>query len=54
MAFFTSAQDFLFSNSQSKKFKLIKKSPLPKSFVSRAKAPLAKKSEKGYGDENEL
>ena len=44
--FFTSPQDFFVSSSQSKEIELIKP------FVSRAKAPSAKRSEKGYGDEN--
>ena len=41
MASFASAQDFFVSNDQS-----------PEPFVSRAKALPAKRSEKGYGDEN--
>ena len=50
MAYFTSRQDFFFSNSQSKKFELTQKFHVPEPFVSRAKAPPAKGSEKGYGD----
>ena len=44
MASFTFAQ---------KKFELIQKSHVPEPFVSRAKALPAKRSKKGYGNENE-
>ena len=54
MAVFTSAQDFFVSNSQSKKFELIQKTLCPQSpsfLVPRPQS--AKRSEKGYGDEND-
>ena len=37
-----------------KKIELIRNPTYPESFISLAKAPPAKRSEKGYGDENEL
>ena len=55
MAVFTSAQDFFVSNSQSKKFELIQNTlclQSPSLLVPRPQS--AKRSEKGYGDENEL
>ena len=39
----------LFSNSQSKNSKILSPESSPEPFVSRAKAPPAKRSEKGYG-----
>ena len=53
MVFFTSAQDFFVSNSQSKKFEFIQKSYVPRapSFLVPRPQP-AKSSEKGYEDEN--
>ena len=44
----------LFSNSQSKNSKILCLQLSPEPFVSRAKAPPAKRSEKGYGDKNGL
>ena len=44
MAFFTSAQDFLVLNDQ-----LLQKSNVQEPFISRAKAPPVKRSEKALG-----
>ena len=52
MASFTSAQDFVVSNGQSKKFELIQKSHVPRALSFSCQTPTAKRSEKGYGDEN--
>ena len=50
----SSAQDFFVSNNQSKKNSNLFKNPMsPEPLISRAKALPAKRSEKGYGDENE-
>ena len=54
MASFTFAQDFFVSLGQSKKFELIQKSMSPGPIISRAKTLLAKRSEKGYWDENDV
>ena len=48
-------KNFFVSNSQSKKFELIQKSYVPRAlrFSCQGRQP-AKRSEKGYGDENEV
>ena len=51
---FTSAQDFFVSDSQSKKKSNFKNPMSPDPFVSHAKAPPTKRSEKNYEDENEV
>ena len=52
MGSFTYTQDLFVSNSQSKKFALIKKSCVPRAHRFSCQAPPAKGSEQGYGDEN--
>ena len=44
----------LFQTANPKKIELIRNPTYPESFISLTKAPPAKRSEKGYGDENEL
>ena len=49
MVFFISAQDFFVSNSQSKKFKLIKNPMSPEPFVSCAKACRLREAKRAMG-----